>query len=50
MSKWEYKRMRRMYFKLLKAGLIDLETYHEKLKELKLKFNHANTSHTQNNR
>jgi len=50
MKTWEYRRMRKMYFKLLKAGMIDLVTYYEKLKELKLKFNHANTQNTQGNR
>ena len=41
MKLWKYKQMRRMYYKLLKARMIDYDTYFEKLKELKLKFNHA---------
>jgi len=33
-SKWKLRKLRRMYFKLWKVGLIDYKTYLQKVREL----------------
>ena len=46
MKEWKYKKLKKMYYKYLKAGFINYSEYWRKIRELNREFKHANSQNS----